>query len=217
MKKNRKKLLALMLSLGLMLSMAACGDEVGDGESVGGSVPKSENGSSVPEAGSNGSDAAAGNDGAQDGAQGDEAGTSGEIENFLADCTLLKPDDDFTDSPWEFRELINTGWNFAGGIIDGVEMGEEDIKASLELWGGMLNIVFDSDGETVLMLQGNGTLNGSVSLAEDGYLMNLAFQYGESQLNYIGALAVVEDEPVLFLFSDTSAQNVLFFTYISEG
>ena len=213
MKKNRKKLLVLMLSLGLMLSMAACGDEVGDGESVGGSVPKSENGSSVPEAGSNGSDAAAGNDGAQ----GDEAGTSGEIENFLADCTLLKPDDDFTDSPWEFRELINTGWNFAGGIIDGVEMGEEDIKASLELWGGMLNIVFDSDGETVLMLQGNGTLNGSVSLAEDGYLMNLAFQYGESQLNYIGALAVVEDEPVLFLFSDTSAQNVLFFTYISEG
>lgn len=215
MKKNRKKLAALVLSLGLVLSMAACGDTAEDGEPTGGSVPRNESSTPAPEAGNDGTQGSEAGDNAGDNV-GDSVEISGEIEDFLAGYTLVKPDEDLNDFGWEFRRLVNTGWNFAGGIIDGVEMGEEDIRASLELWGGRLCIIFESNGETVYMLQGGGMLTGSVSLAEDGYLMNLVFQNEESQLSYIGALAVVEDVPVLLLFSDTSAQNVLFFTYISE-
>lgn len=211
MKKNRKKLAAWVLSLGLVLSMAACGDAAEDDEPTGGNVPKNESSTPAPEAG---------NDGTQGSEAGDNTGDnveiSKEIENFLAGYTLVKPDGDLTEFDWEFKRLPNTGWNFAGGILDGVEMGEADIRASLELWGGRLCIIFEDNGETVDMLQGGGMVTGSVSLAEDGYLMNLVFQSEESQLSYIGALAVVENVPVLLLFSDTSAQNVLFFTHISE-
>ena len=36
----------------------------------------------------------------------------------------------------EIPDLSGTEWNFAGGMIDGVEMEEEDLNATLETYGG---------------------------------------------------------------------------------
>ena len=40
----------------------------------------------------------------------------------------------------EIPDLSGTEWNFAGGMIDGVEMEEEDLNATLETYGGTLQL-----------------------------------------------------------------------------
>ncbi|MCI8280180.1 MAG: DUF4923 family protein [Lachnospiraceae bacterium] len=47
-----------------------------------------------------------------------------------------------------------------------MEMEQEDLDQSLELYGGQMNIVFDSE-KTISMVQGNGTLKGTYQMMEE--------------------------------------------------
>ena len=64
----------------------------------------------------------------------------------------------------EIPDLSGTEWTFAGGMIDGVEMEEEDLNATLETYGGTLGLVFGEDG-AVTMVQGGGNAEGIVGVA----------------------------------------------------
>lgn len=140
------------------------------------------------------------------------------LSAFLANFTLVAPDGDYSQMGWEFRALANTGWQFSGGMIAGVEMEDQDLQDALTVYGGVLNIVFDSVEPKIFMIQGNGMLEGTWGIMEDGYLMDIVFQNGDSQLRYTGALVLTDagQEPVLMLFSDDTAQNIVYLTHISE-
>ena len=51
----------------------------------------------------------------------------------------------------EIPDLSGTEWTFAGGMIDGVEMEEEDLNATLETYGGTLGLVFGEDGAVTMV------------------------------------------------------------------
>ena len=66
----------------------------------------------------------------------------------------------------EIPDLSGTEWTFAGGMIDGVEMEEEDLNATLETYGGTLGLVFGEDG-AVTMVQGGGNAEGTYEYSDD--------------------------------------------------
>ncbi|MGN1231780.1 MAG: copper amine oxidase N-terminal domain-containing protein, partial [Anaerotignum sp.] len=46
----------------------------------------------------------------------------------------------------EAPDLSGTAWNFAGGLVDGVEMEQSDLDEVLAMYGGTLQFVFNEDG-----------------------------------------------------------------------
>lgn len=134
-----------------------------------------------------------------------EAEVSDDLQAFLQQLSLLGPTED----------IIGTGWTFSGGMVDGAEMEQEDADAALELYNGSLEIVFD-DEENIRMVQGGGTLEGVYGLMSDGYVLEIVFDNGGSELKYAGVFAEVDGTVALMLFPDATGQNAIYFTQITE-
>ncbi len=134
-----------------------------------------------------------------------EAEVSDDLQAFLQQLSLLGPTED----------IIGTGWTFSGGMVDGAEMEQEDADAALELYNGSLEIVFD-DEENIRMVQGGGTLEGVYGLMSDGYVLEIVFDNGGSELKYAGVFAEVDGTVALMLFPDATGQNAMYFTQITE-
>ena len=124
---------------------------------------------------------------------------------------------------WDFLEpaaipegLAGTGWEFAGGYLDGVEMEQADAEAVLAQYGGMLQIVFE-DESTASMVQGGGMLNGAYSATSDGYTLDISFDNSGSNLQYAGLFTDVGGTLVLMLLSDATGMNAIYFTQINEN
>lgn len=221
----RKKIVTLMLGFAVALSVAACGGntesgkkddngasaEAGAGESAETSEPEEEAGKSA-----GGSESGEESEGlSEDGESGDEEAqdlaesgseVSEDMWGVIEKLSLLNPTD----------ALIGTEWSLSGGMVDGVELEQDGLEESLEMYGGKLNIVFDDD-ETISMEQGNGTLKGTYGVTpEDERLMGIVFDNNGSELIYAGLLADVEGEEVLMLFSDDTGRNAVYFTQNSN-
>ena len=134
-----------------------------------------------------------------------EAEVSDDLQAFLQQLSLLGPTED----------IIGTGWTFSGGMVDGAEMEQEDADAALELYNGSLEIVFD-DEQNISMVQGGGTLEGVYGLMSDGYVLEIVFDNGGSELKYAGVFAEVDGTVALMLFPDATGQNAMYFTQITE-
>ncbi len=100
-------------------------------------------------------------------------------------------------------------------MVDGAEMEQEDADAALELYNGSLEIVFD-DEQNISMVQGGGTLEGVYGLMSDGYVLEIVFDNGGSELKYAGVFAEVDGTVALMLFPDATGQNAIYFTQITE-
>lgn len=110
----------------------------------------------------------------------------------------------------EIPDLSGTEWNFAGGMIDGVEMEEEDVNTSLEAYGGTLQLVFGDDG-TATMVQGVGNAEGTYEYSDDNTAIKMTFDFGGTELTYAGFLSQVGDTVTLIAMSDMNGYDGLYF------
>ena len=111
-----KKKLAMLLSLMMVLSLAACGGDSGS---------------------SSGSDANA----AQDNTAAD-TNTDANTADDTTDDTLSLWDLDTVEAP----ELAGTTWSFAGAYLDAEETTQEEAEAVLQQYGGKLDFAFEDNG-----------------------------------------------------------------------
>lgn len=195
-----KKFLALLLSLVMVLSLAACGDDKEDKKEKEPSS-KTEN----VDAQSDDDDSETENE-AETGTVADEVEISEDLINFLSQVTIVVPTD-----------FVGTGWEFSGGMVDGTEMDEDQAAQNLEDCGGQLNIVFNDD-ENVSLVQGNGTLEGIYGPTDNESVIGFVFadDAGNTEV-YAGLFTEVEGTVVLMLFPDGSGKNAVYFTQITES
>ena len=110
----------------------------------------------------------------------------------------------------EIPDLSGTEWNFAGGMIDGVEMEEEDLNATLETYGGTLQLVFCEDG-AVTMVQGGGNAEGTYEYSDDNTAIKMTLDFGGTEVTYAGFLSEVGDTVTLIAMSDMNGYDGLYF------
>ena len=106
-------------------------------------------------------------------------------------------------SEWYRMEL-------AGGMIDGVEMEEEDLNATLETYGGTLQLVFGEDG-AVTMVQGGGNAEGTYEYSDDNTAIKMTLDFGGTEVTYAGFLSEVGDTVTLIAMSDMNGYDGLYF------
>jgi len=110
----------------------------------------------------------------------------------------------------EIPDLSGTEWTFAGGMIDGVEMEEEDLNATLETYGGTLRLVFGEDG-AVTMVQGGGNAEGTYEYSDDNTAIKMTLDFGGTEISYAGFLSQVGDTVTLIAMSDMNGYDGLYF------
>ena len=110
----------------------------------------------------------------------------------------------------EIPDLSGTEWNFAGGMIDGVEMEKEDLNATLETYGGTLQLVFGEDG-AVTMVQGGGNAEGTYEYSDDNTAIKMTLDFGGTEVTYAGFLSEVGDTVTLIAMSDMNGYDGLYF------
>lgn len=181
----KKKLVGLMLSGMLVLSLAACG----------------------------GDDAAA--DSATVSTQTEVSTTSDTVQEAVTTEEVTV--NDSTDSDGilyhltmeEIPDLADTTWDFAGGMIDGTEMTEDEFNTALSsTYGGQLSFVFDGNGNAQ-MVQGGGSLNGTYEVRDDG-LVAVVFDNNGSDLIY-ACFFTDMDGLTMIALSDDSGNNGVYF------
>lgn len=186
-----KKFMALMMSMMLVLSLAACG---GTEETV--------------------SDAAPVESVAEDVAESVEEDTA--VETTVEEEIASEEEADTVSSLWDLAnaetpDLAGTTWSFVGGCLDGVEMEQEELDYTLEQYGGKLDLAFAEDG-TVQMVQGAGAWDGTYEYLEDGGI-SMNIDADGTALNYTGIFSMVGDQLVLMLLNagDAEGLNGLYF------
>ena len=181
----KKKLVGLMLSGMLVLSLAACGgdDAAADSTTVSTQAEVSTTSDTVAE------------------------------EVTTEEVTV----DDSTDSDGilyhltmeEIPDLADTTWDFAGGMINGTEMTEDEFNTALSsTYGGQLSFVFDGNGNAQ-MVQGGGSLNGTYEVRDDG-LVAVVFDNNGSDLIY-ACFFTDMDGLTMIALSDDSGNNGVYF------
>lgn len=196
-----KKFFALLLSFVMVLSLAACGDDKedktekkssSDTENVDSSLDDDDDSETENDAGT--------------GTVADEVEVSEDLINFLSQVTIVEPTD-----------FVDTGWEFSGGMVDGIEMDEAQAAQNLEDCGGQLNIIFNDD-ENVSLVQGNGTLEGIYGPTDNESVIGFVFadDAGNTEV-YAGLFTEVDEQVVLMLFPDGSGKNAVYFTQITES
>ena len=179
----KKKLVGLMLSGMLVLSLAACG----------------------------GDDAAA--DSTTVSTQAEVSTTSDTVAKEVTTEEVTV--DDSTDSEAAdsdgilYHLTMDTTWDFAGGMIDGTEMTEDEFNTALSsTYGGQLSFVFDGNGNAQ-MVQGGGSLNGTYEVRDDG-LVAVVFDNNGSDLIY-ACFFTDMDGLTMIALSDDSGNNGVYF------
>ncbi len=186
----KKKLVSLMLSGMLVLSLAACGgdDAAADSATVSTQTEVSTTSDTVQEA----------------------VTTEEETVNDTADSEAADSDGILYQLPMEeIPDLADTTWNFAGGMIDGTEMTEDEFNTALSsTYGGQLSFVFDGNGNAQ-MVQGGGSLNGTYEVRDDG-LVAVVFDNNGSDLIY-ACFFTDMDGLTMIALSDDSGNNGVYF------
>lgn len=109
-------------------------------------------------------------------------------------------------------ELDYTGWQLAGGMIDGVEMEQEDVDAVLQASGGTFQFVFLGEGK-VNMISAGTVFEADYTVTEDGYAFHADFGSG---YEYYGVFTEVAEETVLIIVNKNASETALYLSYISE-
>ena len=95
-------------------------------------------------------------------------------------------------------------------MMDGVEMEEEDLNATLETYGGTLQLVFGEDG-AVTMVQGGGNAEGTYEYSDDNTAIKMTLDFGGTEVTYAGFLSEVGDTVTLIAMSDMNGYDGLYF------
>ena len=186
----KKKLVGLMLSGMLVLSLAACGgdDAAADSATVSTQTEVSTTSDTVQEAVTT-----------------EEVTVNDTTDSEAADSDGIL----YHLTMEEIPDLADTTWDFAGGMIDGTEMTEDEFNTALSsTYGGQLSFVFDGNGNAQ-MVQGGGSLNGTYEVRDDG-LVAVVFDNNGSDLIY-ACFFTDMDGLTMIALSDDSGNNGVYF------
>ena len=173
----KKKLVGLMLSSMLALSLTACGGEEAAQDTAASQVEVSAPSDTVTEA----------------------------VDTESTDSTGVL----YGLAMEEIPDLADTTWDFAGGMIDGEEISQEDYETTLETtYGGQLSFVFDGNGNAQ-MVQGGGSMNGTYEVRDDG-LVAVVFDNNGSDLIYACFFTDMDGLTMIALSDDTGNNGVYF-------
>lgn len=106
---------------------------------------------------------------------------------------------------YEVPDLDGTTWTLAGGMEEGTEMEDADLKAVLETVGGQSEYVF-SAGNKIQLLTGTGSINGSY--ISNGELIEISFDNG---VVYNAAFTVIENDIVMIVIADGNLNTGLYY------
>lgn len=106
---------------------------------------------------------------------------------------------------YEIPELTGSSWGLAGGMINGVEMEEEDLSAVLEACGGVFAFFFDAPG-SVSMYNGETQYKGTYEALEDNAVLYMEFE----GYTYYGVFTMVNDSPVLIIANTEAPDTALY-------
>ena len=177
----KKKLVGLMLSGMLVLSLAACGgdDAAADSATVSTQTEVSTMSDTVQEAVTT-----------------EEVTVNDSTDSEAADSDGIL----YHLTMEEIPDLADTTWDFAGGMIDGTALSST--------YGGQLSFVFDGNGNAQ-MVQGGGFLNGTYEVRDDG-LVAVVFDNNGSDLIY-ACFFTDMDGLTMIALSDDSGNNGVYF------
>ena len=107
--------------------------------------------------------------------------------------------------------LANTNWELSGGMIDGVEMEEEDLQNILTNFGGRMDFVF-VDGEKVQLSNGEYALESTYKASESNVLYMDFNEY-----KYHAVFTDIQGNNVMIVANETEPNSALYFLQIQEG
>ena len=184
----KKKVLALILGTMMVMSLAACG----------GSDDAAETDTTATEETTETEDTEEVADDTEDTAEAETEFAEGDDGPLWSIDMMTEP-----------VEVAGTTWSFTGGCIDGNELTDEEIAASLEQYGGQLDFVFNEDG-TAKMVQGGGEVDGTYEQDSTGY--GVYFDNNGTELKYYCAFAQQDDGSIVMIaLSDSTGYNGLYF------
>ena len=178
----KKKLVGLMLSGMLVLSLAACGgdDAAADSTTVSTQAEVSTTSDTVAEEVTT-EEVTTEEVTVDDSTDSEEADSDGILYHLTME---------------EIPDLADTTWDFAGGMIDGTEMTEDEFNTALSsTYGGQLSFVFDG--------------NGTYEVRDDG-LVAVVFDNNGSDLIY-ACFFTDMDGLTMIALSDESGNNGVYF------
>lgn len=182
-----KKLLSLILVLVMVFalgSLVACGGEDAD----------TDKGDDKGSNGVNGTSSVASKD--------DGVGNVGSLyPKALQNAVLV-----------EVPDVLYTGWGFAGGCVDGVEMEVDDVDLFLQQFGGTLQVIFP-EGNTVMLAKSDDAASGTFKKTSDGNGLHLDFGNG---VEYYAVFTELGDTTVMMMAQTSAPGTALYFTIISE-
>ena len=108
-------------------------------------------------------------------------------------------------------DMSLTGWQLAGGMIDGVEMEEADLTALLSNAGGKIEFVF-TDDKNVQMITGLNTIDGTYSLISEDMTVHMVFP----EIEYYGVVTVVSETTVFMIADPKQPGSALYLSQIDE-
>jgi len=190
-----KKLLAILLSLMLALSITACGGEEETAE-VAEAVEEDVVKEAVEEA-------------IEEEVVEEEVVEEEVVEEEVVEEEATEYTGGLFDLPLaETPDLPGTTWSLAGAMIDGVELETEQLENEvLPLYGGQLDFAFHEDGAQIV--QGNGTLDGECTYMDEGALVLIEHE-GEI-LQYACVFTEIEGTVVMIALTDETGINGLYF------
>lgn len=108
-------------------------------------------------------------------------------------------------------DMSLTGWQLAGGMIDGVEMEEADLTALLSNANGKIEFVF-TDDKNVQMVTGLNTIDGTYSLTSEDMIVHMVFP----EIEYYGVVTVVSETTVFMIADPKQPGSALYLSQIDE-
>jgi len=191
-----KKLLAILLSLMLALSITACGGEEETAEVAEAVEEEVVEEEAVEEA-------------IEEEVVEEEVVEEEVVEEEVVEEEATEYTGGLFDLPLaETPDLPGTTWSLAGAMIDGVELETEQLENEvLPLYGGQLDFAFHEDGAQIV--QGNGTLDGECTYMDEGALVLIEHE-GEI-LQYACVFTEIEGTVVMIALTDETGINGLYF------
>ena len=111
----------------------------------------------------------------------------------------------------QLPDIVYTGWQLSGGMIDGKEMEEDDLNSVLEACGGIFQFIFLEEGQAI-MENGENRFEGTYEAVENNYAIHVVFEGYE----YYAVFTEIEDETVMILANKLEPETALYLTII-EG
>ena len=108
--------------------------------------------------------------------------------------------------------IAYTGWQLAGGMVNGKEMEESDVQSILDACGGQFNFIFSQEG-AVVMENGAKSFSGTYEAVEDNYAIHAVFEGYE----YYAVFTKINDVTVMVLVNTADSETALYLAQVEEG